>query len=268
VLALAVGICEALSMFHAVGVVHRDLKPANVLLTDQGPKVIDFGLAYCLDGTTLTVAGAHVGAAGFMAPEQAEGREVTPAADVFALGCVLAYAATGRAPYGGGASSSPLYRAVHGETDEEVLVCEHDQLRELIKRCLSKDAGERPSPQQIVDEYAGFVCTEPGWLPDSIAAQSARLDAAATTLIRHAAMRHVARRRVARRAQAVSAVLVSFFAIAAIAAANVAVADLADGPKARSGGVRIAGGVGGVCGVGVAGGARVIVGDSGLLDRW
>ena len=210
VLNLAAGICEALSAFRAVGVVHRDLKPTNVLLTEQGPKVIDFGIARCPDGTALTAAGALIGTAGFMAPEQVEGGQITPAADVFALGCVLAYAVTGRAPFGDGASASMLYRVVHDEPDEEALACDHEQLRDLIGRCLSKRPESRPTPEQIIDECARSTRAGLGWLPDSVAAQVARLNATATALVKRAE-----RRRAVRRALAVSTVFLTILAITA-----------------------------------------------------
>jgi transcriptional regulator with XRE-family HTH domain len=214
VLALAVGISEALSAFHAAGVVHRDLKPTNVLLTRDGPRVIDFGIAHCLEDTALTATGALVGTAGFMAPEQAEGRQVTPAVDVFALGCVLAYAATGRAPFGDGASPSVLYRIVHDDPAEEALTCDNTALRELITHCLVKDPDKRPTPAQIIDACAASVQIGPGWLPEPVAARAARMEAAATDLIKRAA-----RRRAVRRVQGVSAVLLSVLALAAAMAA-------------------------------------------------
>jgi len=194
VLALAAGIAEALRVFHAAGVIHRDLKPANVILTNEGPKVIDFGIAQCFDGTALTATGVQLGTAGFMAPEQAEGRQVTPAADVFALGCVLAIAGTGRSAFGDGTSASVLYRIVHNEPDEQALACADRQLRDLIRRCLSKEPEKRPTAEQIVAQCAGLTLTEPGWLPGSIAAQAARLDATAAALVKRAVQRRTVRR--------------------------------------------------------------------------
>lgn len=211
---LAAGICEALRAFHAAGFVHRDLKPANVLLTDQGPRVIDFGIARCTDGTASAVTGTQLGTMGFMAPEQVDGGDVSAAADIFALGCVLAYAATGRAPFGNGSSASMLYRVVHGEPDEQAVACDDSQMRELIKRCLAKDPGQRPTPEQIIGDCAAAAETAGGgWLPSAVVAQTARLDAEAAALIKRAA-----RRRALQRALTVSA---SLFAVLAIIVATV-----------------------------------------------
>ena len=99
-LALAAGLAESLGAIHAAGVVHRDLKPSNVLLAEDGPRVIDFGISRAAEATSLTRTGLVVGSPGFMSPEQAEGREVGPASDIFSLGAVLAFAATGEAPFG------------------------------------------------------------------------------------------------------------------------------------------------------------------------
>ena len=114
---LGAGLAEALRAVHACGLVHRDLKPANVLLAADGPHVIDFGISRAFDGTQLTAVGMVVGTPGYMSPEQAEGAPVGPASDVFSLGCVLAFAASGNAPFGGGSAASVLYRVVTGRPD-------------------------------------------------------------------------------------------------------------------------------------------------------
>jgi serine/threonine protein kinase len=98
VLSLAAGLAEGLQAIHRAGLVHRDLKPSNVLLASDGPRVIDFGISWASEGLRLTDAGRVVGSPGFLSPEQARGRKVGPASDVFSLGAVLAYAATGSAP--------------------------------------------------------------------------------------------------------------------------------------------------------------------------
>jgi len=194
VLGLAAGVAEALADFHAAGIVHRDLKPSNVLLADDGPKVIDFGISRAMDGTTLTVTGVQVGTAGYMAPEQAEGQKITPAADVFALGCLLAYAATGIAPFGDGPSASVLYRIVHDAPDKDALALQDKQLRALIEACLDKDPQRRPTPAQIVERCSGAGRTGEGWLPATLAAQVARRSAHAATLIGRAARKRTIQR--------------------------------------------------------------------------
>src|SRR5690606_16004242 len=99
---LARGLAEALVAVHEAGVVHRDLKPSNVLLAIDGPKVIDFGIARAVEDTALTTTGKVIGSPAFMCPEQVTGEPVGPAGDMFALGGVLTYAATGQGPFGGG----------------------------------------------------------------------------------------------------------------------------------------------------------------------
>ncbi|MGH3269334.1 MAG: protein kinase domain-containing protein, partial [Trebonia sp.] len=138
---LGAGLAEALRAVHACGLVHRDLKPANVLLAADGPHVIDFGISRAFDGTQLTAVGMVVGTPGYMSPEQAEGTPVGPASDVFSLGCVLAFAASGNAPFGGGSAASVLYRVVTGRPD---LTSVPDKLREVISGCLAKDPKQRP----------------------------------------------------------------------------------------------------------------------------
>ena len=112
VLALAAGLAEGLAAIHASGVVHRDLKPANVLLAEDGPRLIDFGISRSLEAVALTRTGIVVGSPGFMSPEQADGREVGPPSDIFSLGAVLAFAATGKGPFGDGTTPALLYRVV------------------------------------------------------------------------------------------------------------------------------------------------------------
>jgi protein kinase-like protein len=136
------GLVEALQAIHACRVVHRDLKPANVLLATDGPRVIDFGIARAADGTALTAAGVVFGTPGYMSPEQAEGLDAGPASDVFALGCVIAYAASGTGPFGTGTAAAVMYRVVHAEP---VLTGVPPRLRELIGACLAKDPAARPT---------------------------------------------------------------------------------------------------------------------------
>src|SRR5215469_3184251 len=143
---LAAGLAEALRAVHAAGLVHRDLKPANVLLADDGPHVIDFGISRAFQGTQLTSAGMVVGTPGYMSPEQAEGAPSGPPSDVFSLGCVLAYAATGSPPFGEGTPASILYRVVRGEPD---LAKVPASLRQLIEPCLFKNPAQRPDLAQL-----------------------------------------------------------------------------------------------------------------------
>ncbi|WP_228183974.1 Hsp70 family protein [Streptomyces anulatus] len=138
---LAAGLVEALQAIHAVGVLHRDLKPSNVLVAADGPRVIDFGIARTLEDTALTKTGLVVGTAGYMAPEQAEGGEVGPPGDVFALGAVIAFAATGAGPFGEGPPLAVLHRVVNGRPRLDGLP---GPLRELVDACLAKDPRDRP----------------------------------------------------------------------------------------------------------------------------
>ncbi len=138
---LLAGLVEALQAIHACRVVHRDLKPANVLLAADGPRVIDFGISRAADGTALTAAGVVFGTPGYMSPEQAEGRAAGPDSDVFALGCVIGYAATGAGPFGSGTAAAVLYRVVHGEPALDGLP---PRLREIVSACLAKDPAARP----------------------------------------------------------------------------------------------------------------------------
>ena len=144
---LLAGLVEALQAIHACGVVHRDLKPANVLLAADGPRVIDFGISRAADGTALTAAGVVFGTPGYMSPEQAEGTPAGPASDVFALGCVMAYAAGGAGPFGTGTAAAVLYRVVHAEA---ALNGMPPRLREIVSGCLAKDPAARPTPRRAV----------------------------------------------------------------------------------------------------------------------
>jgi serine/threonine protein kinase len=148
---LAGGLVEALSAVHACGVVHRDLKPANVLLAADGPRLIDFGISQALPDNALTTTGVIVGTPPFMPPEQARGETVGIASDVFTLGSVLAYAATGTPPFGDSSALSVLYRIVH---DPPVLGTLAGPLHDLISRCLAKSHDERPSLRELLDKIA------------------------------------------------------------------------------------------------------------------
>ncbi len=147
---LAAGLAEALTVIHAAGIMHRDLKPSNIILTDVGPKVIDFGIARRQDTTAMTKTGMMVGSMGFMAPEQISGHP-GPAADIFAWGVTVAYAATGRSPFGAGNAHSILYRIMYGAPDIAAIP---DSLRPLVDAALAKDPQSRPTAQQLLDRLA------------------------------------------------------------------------------------------------------------------
>lgn len=190
--ALAFGLLKALKDIHGAGIVHRDLKPSNVMLTVDGTKVIDFGIARALETSVdslLTSTGMVVGSPGFMSPEQVRGQRAGVKSDVFTLGCVLMYAATGKLPFGQGASNqhAVMFQIVEGEPD--LTGVEDDSLRALIARCLIKDPGQRPSIDELLDapERTRPLITLGTWLPAAVVAhlaqQSARLlDAEAAPL--------------------------------------------------------------------------------------
>ncbi|MEU8618049.1 serine/threonine-protein kinase [Streptomyces sp. NPDC048623] len=169
---LAAGLARALTHIHAAGLVHRDLKPSNVLLTVDGPQIIDFGIARALDTVTdggLTSTGAVVGSPGFMSPEQVRGERLGPASDIFCLGSVLAYAATGHSPFGGSDSGvhATMFRIAHDEPDLTGLAPE---LAGLIRACLTKDPAGRPSAGELVGT---LKVTDP-WLPADVLARLGR----------------------------------------------------------------------------------------------
>ncbi|WP_425470960.1 protein kinase domain-containing protein [Streptomyces armeniacus] len=144
---LAAGLAEALQAIHAEGLLHRDLKPSNVLLAADGPRVIDFGIARAMDATALTRTGTTVGTPGFMPPEQAQGGHVGPPSDVFSLGALLAFAATGSEPFGQGPPLVVLQRVLAGEPRLDRLT---DPLRALVSACLAKNPADRPTPAQLL----------------------------------------------------------------------------------------------------------------------
>ncbi|MGW2297327.1 serine/threonine-protein kinase [Streptomyces violaceorubidus] len=173
--ALGAGLGEALAAVHELGLVHRDVKPSNVLLTLDGPLLIDFGIARATEGTaSLTSTGVSIGSPGYMAPEQFLGKGVTGAADVFSLGAVLAYATTGLPPFPGDSSAALLYKVVHEEPRLDGL---DGELRELVASCLAKDPTARPAPgevaRRLAPEGAARLVTG-GWLPGALVEQVSR----------------------------------------------------------------------------------------------
>ncbi|CAM5425366.1 protein kinase [Streptomyces tanashiensis] len=154
-----------LRVVHGADMVHRDLKPSNVMLTGGGLSLIDFGVARAADQSRLTKTGMVIGTPAYMAPEQAVAdRRLTGAADVFALGSLLLYAANGRPPFGDGSGPDLLYRVVHGEPDFGRLTEGDPELAELVQRCLAKDPADRPTADELVtlteERAAGAVWPE------------------------------------------------------------------------------------------------------------
>ncbi|MGW3664687.1 bifunctional serine/threonine-protein kinase/ABC transporter substrate-binding protein [Streptomyces sp. NPDC005141] len=193
---LGARLAEALGEVHRAGLVHRDLKPGNVLIAHDGPRLIDFGIARAPEDRTLTATGMVVGTPGYLSPEQAEGRGgdgIGPASDVFSLGCVLAFAATGRAPFGSGAVDALLYRAAHDPADLEGVPA---GLLEVLGRCLEKDPARRPDAGELVRELTadGAALDEgaseaaprdegaSGWLPEPVTRLIAERSSAALAL--------------------------------------------------------------------------------------
>ena len=144
---LAVGLAQALVALANVEVVHRDLKPSNVLIAPSGPKVVDFGISLAADETVLTQMGGVIGSPGWMAPEQAVGRPTTAAIDVFSWGATVAFASTGRSPFGEGRSDAVLFRVVHEDPSLDGV---DPRLRPLIERALSKDPNSRPTAESLL----------------------------------------------------------------------------------------------------------------------
>ncbi|MET7323792.1 serine/threonine-protein kinase [Streptomyces sp. NPDC005549] len=173
--ALGAGLGEALAAVHELGLVHRDVKPSNVLLTLDGPLLIDFGIARATEGTaSLTSAGVSIGSPGYMSPEQILGKGVTGAADVFSLGAVLAYATTGRPPFPGDSSAALLYKVVHEEPSLGGL---DGDLRELVASCLAKDPAARPAPGEVARRLASEGAARlvsGGWLPGPLVERVSR----------------------------------------------------------------------------------------------
>ncbi|SOD86822.1 serine/threonine-protein kinase [Streptomyces sp. Ag109_G2-15] len=149
--ALAAALAEALESIHSCGLVHRDLKPGNIIMAEDGPRVLDFGIARAVESTRLTATGTAFGTPGFLAPEQALGNDVTGAADVFALGAVLVAAAGGSA-WGEGTPMGLMYRSVHEPPNVSAVPA---PLVDLVSACLAKNPADRPTPTALLDRLTG-----------------------------------------------------------------------------------------------------------------
>ncbi|KAF0849629.1 serine/threonine protein kinase [Nocardia caishijiensis] len=157
---LTTGLAMALLEIHRTGLVHRDLTPSNVLLTNEGPRVIDFGIARAVeDDATLTATGAVIGSPAYMSPEQAECQPLTTASDVFAVGAILAMAATGSSPFAAVATPQVLYNVLYSTPDTTGVPA---PVRPLVDACLAKNPAERPTPEQLLDA-ADRIEAEPVW---------------------------------------------------------------------------------------------------------
>lgn len=210
---LGAGLAEALAAIHAVGLIHRDLKPANVIMADDGPRVIDFGIARDTSHAGRADSRGTVGTPAFMAPEQARGQPLTPACDVFSLGLVLAHA-SGCTPFGRGSADALLYRLVHEEPDSTGLP---PRIRSLMAQCLAKEPKRRPTPAHLIGEFNRLLREDghSSTLYDAFPS-AARIDPA-TRITEQRPDRPVGRRR----RQAVLAVaFVALTTVAVIAAQN------------------------------------------------
>ncbi|MGW1840060.1 serine/threonine-protein kinase, partial [Streptomyces sp. NPDC002067] len=168
---LAAGIAEALQSIHGAGLVHRDLKPSNVLVVEDGPRVIDFGIASGVSNTRLTMTNVAVGTPAYMSPEQArDSRSVTGASDVFSLGSTLVFAATGHAPFHGANPVETVFMLLREGPDLAGLP---DELRPLMESCMQMEAAHRPSPADLQSQLAPHLFgsgtddsgTASAWLP-------------------------------------------------------------------------------------------------------
>jgi serine/threonine protein kinase len=151
--ALGAALAEGLIAIHRCGLVHRDLKPGNIIMAADGPRIIDFGIARPVGASTLTERDMLVGTYPYMSPELFRGDPATPGSDVFALGCVLVFAATGHAPFEGETAYQVMYRIL--EEAPELGEIEDGPFRMVAGRCLAKDPRQRPSLAGVLAEFGG-----------------------------------------------------------------------------------------------------------------
>ncbi|MBL7497508.1 protein kinase [Frankia sp. CNm7] len=172
---LGAGLAEALIAIHDTGLVHRDLKPSNVLLSLDGPRVIDFGVSRAIDATVLTHTGAPIGSPAFMSPEQVRGAEAGPASDVFSLGAVLVFAATGAGPFDGPIVAAVMHNVLNREPDLDALPAD---LRDLVRACLRRVPEARPTPAAVLASLApdgdAAALVAAGWLPPDLVTSLSR----------------------------------------------------------------------------------------------
>ena len=172
VLALAARLAEGLCAVHAAGVIHRDLKPANVLLAEDGPRLIDFGISQAADFAQITSPTTVLGTPGFIAPELIQGDSVGPSSDIFTMGAVLAFAATGELPFGAGPADARTLRVLYQAPDLDNVPAD---LRPLLERCMAKDPAERPTAGEFLADLVA-ACPDAAddredWLPAGILAE-------------------------------------------------------------------------------------------------
>ncbi|MEU3400631.1 serine/threonine-protein kinase [Streptomyces filamentosus] len=155
--ALAAGTAAALASVHEAGIVHRDVKPQNVILAPAGPRLLDFGIAHLLDGTSVTRTGVMTGTPGWISPEHYRAGEVSPAGDIFAWGALIAYAATGRLPFGTGAPDAVAFRVLSAEPDLEGMP---KALLQLVVQALAKEPDARPTAAELRDACAVLLAAQ------------------------------------------------------------------------------------------------------------
>ncbi|MEV0533620.1 protein kinase [Kitasatospora sp. NPDC050463] len=158
---LGAGLVEALAAIHRARIIHRDLKPSNILITRDGPRVIDFGISKPMADAVPTASGEIIGTPGFMSPEHATGEDLTPASDLFSLGAVLAFAATGRPPFGDGPAAVLIYRSAEEPPDLDGVPPE---LVALLVRCLDRDPARRPAPAELAEAFRYGPAVGTDWM--------------------------------------------------------------------------------------------------------